>query len=214
MKRRRFFQTLAAIPVAAPLAAQQPATAPAPGGGRGGGRGALVPDDTKLEVSVAEGSADAMPRFFNAAEFGALRKVSDILAPAMAGSPGALAAEAPEFLDFLIGRSDAARQGLYRAGLDGLNGQARRQFNRPFAELDSAQAEILMAPLRTPWTYEEPDGDREFARGRRGAAYRGQRLVLVSARLETQTGNLKWPVRITTFLLLAPARPVGWPRIR
>jgi hypothetical protein len=169
MKRRRFFQALAAIPAAAPLAAQQPATAPAPGGGRGGGRGAQVPDDTKLEVSVAEGATDAMPRFFTPAEFGALRKVSDILAPANAGGPGALAAEGPEFLDFLIGRSDAARQSLYRAGLDGLNGQARKQFGKTFAELDSAQAETLMASLRAPWTYEEPsDPVARFLRAAKG----------------------------------------------
>jgi hypothetical protein len=85
-----------------------------------------------------------------------MRRVSDILAPAGAASPGALAAGTPEFLDFLIGKSDADRQSVYRAGLDGLNAQARKQFNKSFAEADAAQAETLMASLRAPWTYEEP----------------------------------------------------------
>jgi hypothetical protein len=149
MKRRRFVQALAAIPAASPLLAQQPQ--PVTGGGRG-----AVPDDTKLEVNVAEAVADSQPHFFSAPQFSALRRLSDILAPASAASPGALAAGAPEFLDFLIGKSDPERQTVYRAGLDALNAQAHKQFNKPFADTDAAQADRLMASLRAPWTWEEP----------------------------------------------------------
>ena len=93
----------------------------------------MAPDDTKLEIAVAETAAEPISHFFTPAQFGALRRVSDILAPAGTASPGALAAQAPEFLDFLIGKSPADRQTLYRTGLDGLNSQAKKQFGKAFA---------------------------------------------------------------------------------
>jgi hypothetical protein len=97
-----------------------------------------------------------MPRFFSAQQFAALRGLSAILVPEMNGMPGAIQAGAPEFLDFLIGTSPADRQELYKSGLDALNSKAVKSFSKPFAEVDPAQAVSLLAPLRTPWTFEEP----------------------------------------------------------
>ncbi len=97
-----------------------------------------------------------MPHFFTPQQFAALRKLSDILMPAANGAPGALDAKAPEFLDFLIGHSPADRQNTYRAGLDALNAQANQRFKKPFAELDAADADAVLAPLREPWTYDPP----------------------------------------------------------
>lgn len=154
MKRRSFVQALAAIPAVAPLAGQQ---APAQAQPARGGRGAAPSEDLpKLDVAVAEAAADGVPRFFAPAQFDALRRLGDILVPSTAGSPGALDAATPEFLDFLIGESEPERQQVYRAGLDGLNAQARMQFNKAFADVDSSQAETLLASLRQPWTYPDP----------------------------------------------------------
>jgi hypothetical protein len=162
MKRRSFVQALAAIPAAAPLALpQQAPPTPAPTslnparGEQPPGR-AAAEELPKLEATLPEAVGEAMPRFFTPVELGTLRKLSDILMPATASSPGAVAAQAPEFLDFLIGDSGADRKQLYRAGLDGLNAQARRQFSKAFADLDASQASALLAPLRQPWTYAEP----------------------------------------------------------
>lgn len=154
MKRRRFLQTIAAAPaVALPIVqavpAQQavnPATpAPRP-----------AEELPKLEYSATDAAAEILPRFFNAQQFAALQKLSDILMPPFNGAPGALEAEAPEFLDFLISVSPAERQQLYRTGLDALNTQATKRFSKSFAEADAAQAGELLAPLRQPWTYEPP----------------------------------------------------------
>ncbi len=160
MKRRRFVQALAALPAAAPLVAQQP---PAPGNvPLNPAQGVQPPPRAgadelpKLEPSVAESAADGVPKFFNAAQFAALRRLGDILMPATATSPGAVASGAPEFLDFLIGDSGNERKQVYRAGLDGLNAQARRQFSKTFADTDKSEAETLLAPLRQPWNYAEP----------------------------------------------------------
>ncbi len=163
MKRRRFFKALAAVPAGSALLAQQPAVnQSAPGVPLNPTRGAQPPgnaapeDLPKLEPTVPDDAADATQRFFSAPQFAALQKLSDLIMPAMSGSPGALAAGAPEFLDFLIGDSNADRQHIYRTGLDGLNAQAKKQFSKAFGDLDTTQAASLLTPLKQPWTYEEP----------------------------------------------------------
>ena len=149
MKRRRFFQTLAAAPAATALLGQQPA-APPPAARQ------PASEDAKLETSTADQVADGVPHFFSGPQFAALRKLSGILMPAINGAPGALEAKAPEFLDFLIGESPADRQQVYTAGLDALNAQAAKRYQKPFAELDGGQADAVLAPLRQPWTYLPP----------------------------------------------------------
>jgi hypothetical protein len=150
MKRRRFIQTLAAAPaIAAPASIEPLAQSPA---------GAQRPQEEapKLEFASLDAAADTMPRFFNAQQFAALRKLSDILLPPLNGMPGALDVGAPEFLDFLISKSPADRKQLYTAGLNALNAQATKRFGKAFADVEEAQAAELLAPLRQPWTYEPP----------------------------------------------------------
>lgn len=149
MKRRRFFQTLAAAPAASALLGQQPVAAPSVA------RPPLS-DEPKLETASTDQVADSVPHFFSAPQFGALRKLSGLLMPAINGTPGALEAQAAEFLDFLIGESPADRQQIYKNGLDALNAQAVQRNQRPFAELTSTQADALLTPLHQPWTYLPP----------------------------------------------------------
>lgn len=162
MRRRRFVQALAGAPAAGALLGQQPgANQSAPGVPLNPTQGVQPPGRAaeelpKLEPSVPDAAADSVPRFFTAPQFGALRKLSDHLMPKTNASPGALAGGAPEFLDFLIGASSAERQQVYRAGLDGLNEQAKKKFAKSFGDLESAEVETMVAPLHQPWTYEEP----------------------------------------------------------
>ena len=153
MKRRRFIQALAATPAAPVLIAQAP---PAPSVAK------TIPSassDAPLVYAAPDTAAEPVLHFFTAQQFAALRKLSDLLMPAGSGpngAPGALEAKAPEFLDFLLSQSSADRQQLYRIGLDALNAQARRRFAKAFAGVDAAQADMLLAPLRDPWTYDAP----------------------------------------------------------
>lgn len=172
MKRRRFVQAVVAAPAASSLLAQQPATSPnnrpAPTSPGAPALNPAVPlspnpqtpsaaaETPKIETAIADDAAEMNPRFFTAPQFAALRHLSDILMPRIRNAPGALDAHAPEFLDFLIGQSPADRQQVYRAGLDALNGQAKKQFNKTFADLDASQASSLLAPLRQPWTFDPP----------------------------------------------------------
>jgi hypothetical protein len=138
MKRRNFFQTLAAAPAVTALVAQQQPASELP----------------KLETSTSDAAAEILPHFFNADQMSALRKLSDTLQPSLHGTVGALDAKTPEFLDFLIGESSSDRQQVYRAGLDALNAQSKNQYQKAFADLDAAQAAAILAPLRQPWSFE------------------------------------------------------------
>ena len=118
-----------------------------------------------LEVTPPDSVAAPAPHFFTAAQFAALSRLSGLIEPPLKGAPGALDCHAPEFLDFLIGVSPADRQQLYRNGLDALNAQARKQFNKTFAEIDDAQAHTILQPLlvAVPWVKDPPkDPLKEF----------------------------------------------------
>ncbi len=166
MKRRGFVKALFVAPAAPALLGQQ---APAPGVPANPAPGIpLNPTQSvpppasasnelpKIDIMVPDAAAEPMPHFFARAEFAALQRLSGILMPSVNGAAGALEAKAPEFLDFLIGDSPSDRQHLYRAGLNALNAAATKRFNKPFSELDAAQADAVLAPLRQPWTYEDP----------------------------------------------------------
>jgi hypothetical protein len=169
MKRRRFFKTLAALPAVPALLAQAqspaaqtpqtPAAQPPAAGGRGGGGGRFgAANPPTFEETSAELVADAEPRFFAPAQYAALRRLSALLMPSLNGGPGALECGAPEFLDFLIGASLPDRQKLYRGGLDTLNAKAKKSFNKTFADLNDADADVVIRPLLVPvaWVQDAP----------------------------------------------------------
>src|SRR6266851_1468086 len=138
MKRRHAIQTIIGVPAAAALA---PAIA----------QEQKPKEETpKTATTTPDAVGEGVVRTFASGQFAALRRLSDIL------SLGALEAEAPEFLDFLIGQSDANRQTLYRNGLDRLNADAQQRYGKPFAQVTPAEAAPILAPLREPWTYHGP----------------------------------------------------------
>ena len=128
LKRRRFVQTLAAVTPAI-VAAQQPVPAPAGAPQGTGGRSpfGIMEDTTKIDVTSADAVAQMVTKFFTADQFAALEKLSAIFMPPMKGAPGAIEAQAPQFLDFLLGESLPDRQKIYSSGLDGLNEQAKKR---------------------------------------------------------------------------------------
>jgi len=144
MKRRRFFQTLAAAPAAGMLAQQAPQNAVMNG------------DEPKIETTTPADAGEPVLGFFNNTQFAALRRLSGMLMPPRNGAPGAIECRVPEFLDFLMNASLPARQGIYRSGLDALNAESRKRHQKPFADIGDAQAADLLAPLKRPWTYHPP----------------------------------------------------------
>ena len=157
MKRRSLLQAAAvALPAGGWLRAQQPVVPPKP-------TPAAEETIPVIESAIPDIAASTVASFFSPEQFGALQRLGDLIAPALDGVPGAREAGAAEFLDFLIGESPADRQELYRTGLDELNQRAKREFDTSFAQLTDAQAERVLAPLRTPWTL-KPDSFTGFLR--------------------------------------------------
>jgi Gluconate 2-dehydrogenase subunit 3 len=165
MKRRSFVQSLLITPAAAPLAStaaqepkplQQPPPQPNTPARELPHQPRAVPKLDLLEVDIA---AETQPHYFTAEQFATLEKLGSVMVPPLKGNPGALDAQAPEFLDFLISVSPADRQTLYRNGLESLNLQAQSKFNKPFSELDFDEVGSILRPLLTarPWPHDLPD---------------------------------------------------------
>lgn len=151
MKRREFLQSVVSAPAGVALlegsanatlvppaadAAQAPQPA-APGAGQSGVLDTVGPDQV----------ATIAPRFLSAAQFATLRRLSDLLFPALPPNPGALDCQAAAFLDNHLAISAADRQRLYREGLDGLHKAAQTRFKKAFADLSVSDADAIVKPL-------------------------------------------------------------------
>jgi len=110
----------------------------------------------KLAVSHPDAVGDPKPRLLTDLQKATLARLCALIVPPLDNRPGAVEAETPEFLDHLLRHSTAARQKLYRDGLDRLERDARAKSGKAFSQVDAAQAADLLAPLRQAWTYQEP----------------------------------------------------------
>jgi hypothetical protein len=112
---------------------------------------------TPLPITVtADAVAESELRFFAAQQMATLKRLSDLLLPPLGGKPGALQAQTPQFLDFLIGSSPEDRRSLYTGGLDWLDAESQKTYKKPFAGLDDAQAGALLKPWLRTWMSDHP----------------------------------------------------------
>jgi Gluconate 2-dehydrogenase subunit 3 len=116
----------------------------------------LNPKRTLPHTALADEVTGPVRHFFSAMQMATLVRLSDVLMPTINERPGAVAAETPAFLDFLIGSSPAPRQKLYGGGLYWLESAAQKQFGSAFAKLDAAQADILIKPCMRTWMSDHP----------------------------------------------------------
>ena len=168
MQRRDFVKAIMAATVTAKTAvAQQPVAlppqapkAPAPEPWM---RGLLEVKPLPMTPLVPDAVAQTSAHFFNQTQTATLRHLCELLQPSYKSYPGAVDAGAPEFLDFLIGVSPADRQQMYQSGLDKLESEARKQFQKPFAALDDAESDRLIRPHLQAWVGDHPPKE-PFAR--------------------------------------------------
>jgi Gluconate 2-dehydrogenase subunit 3 len=158
-----------------------------------------VDENPKLPANAADSVANGVLRFFDVDGFQALRHLGEILVPARPNAPGAIEAEAAEFLDFLIGQSPSDRQTLYSDGVAHLNREARSKYGKLFAALSAGEAETILAPLREAWTYQVPkDAFARFLRAAKedfltATVNSRQWAVAASGRSRTASGlNTYW----------------------
>jgi len=107
---------------------------------------------TELADQVAMTEAS----FFTPVQMSTLTRLSDVLLPPLNGKPGAVEAETPKFLDFLIGGSSEARKKTYTGGLDWLESTAQSKYKTGFAKLDDTQAGELLKPWLRTWMNDNP----------------------------------------------------------
>lgn len=156
MLRRDFVRGLLTIGVAHKvLLGQQAAPAPPPPAPVPWQLG-LNPRTPLPQVTVAEDAAAAELRFFSAAQMQTLTRLADVLVPPVKDKPGALEAEVPAFLDFLIGSSPDARKQVYTGGLDWLESESQKKYNVAFVQLDENKAGALLTPWLRTWMNDHP----------------------------------------------------------
>ncbi len=157
MRRRDFVRAVLAVGAAPKLLLGQQAANPAPP------PPAPVPWQLGLNsktpiphVEVAEQVAAAELRFFSPQQMATLTRLSDVLMPPIGMKPGAVQAQTPTFLDFLIGSSPDARKQVYTDGLQWLDAQAKKRFNVEFAKLSDEQTGELLKPCLRTWMNDHP----------------------------------------------------------
>jgi hypothetical protein len=158
MQRRDFIRSLLSLFVAAKAAFPQqrlndptlPPPAPVPWTLGLNSQTPMPVTELADEVAAAELS------FFTPLQMRTLTRLCDVLLPPLNGKPGAVQAQTPLFLDFLIGSSAEPRQKVYANGLDWLEETAQAKYKRGFAQLDDPQtAEVIQPWLRT-WMSDHP----------------------------------------------------------
>lgn len=157
MERRDFLRGLAVLAVTPKwLLAQQNAGAapalPAPVPWTLG----LNPLTPVPHTMAADTAGATVASFFSAIQSQTLSRLADVMLPRTASHPGALDADTPRFLDFLIGHSPAVRGSLYTGGLNWLDAQARVQYQKPFAQLANPQVDGLIKPWLRAWMTDHP----------------------------------------------------------
>lgn len=155
MRRRDFVRAMVAVGFAPRLSAQQANPAPPPPAPVPWTLG-LSPKTPLPHTQPADTVAASDATFFSAEQMETLRHLSDILMPQAGSKPGALLADTPAFLDFLIGSSPEARRTLYAGGLDWLNGEAKKRYRVPFAKMDTGEADALIKPWLRTWMTDHP----------------------------------------------------------
>ena len=107
-----------------------------------------ITETPNTPVVVADEVAANVTATFNPSQLAALERLGEIIIPSWNGQPGATAAGAAQFLDFLIGCSPKDRVDLYCKGLNALNTESAKRFGAPFAAVSIEKAELLLTPLR------------------------------------------------------------------
>jgi hypothetical protein len=161
MLRRDFVRAVVAVSLAPKqLWSQQAATTALPPPAPVPWTLGLNPKTPLPLTEVADGIAETEVCFFTPLQMETCARLCDTLLPPIGDKPGALQADTPRFLDFLIGSSPDERKHLYAGGLDRLEEQSQSKYKLPFARLSPAQVDVLIKPWLRTWMTDHPPTER------------------------------------------------------
>jgi len=157
MVRREFVQAIISILVAPRLLfAQQASKANLPPPAPVPWTLGLNPLTPQPHTQAADGIAEIDAHFFSPLQMASLVRLCDVLVPPLSNKPGAVTAETPQFLDFLIGSSPAARKKIYTDGLTWLEAESQRKYRKSFAKLEVSEADATLRPWLRTWMNDHP----------------------------------------------------------
>jgi hypothetical protein len=90
---------------------------------------------------------DYAPRFFSAAQYRTIDRLTDIIIPSDDQSPGAHAAGVRFYVDTVLHYADAGTQQKWRSGLAAVEESARSSFNKSFGECSIQEQEHIVAVM-------------------------------------------------------------------
>jgi hypothetical protein len=96
---------------------------------------------------AAEGQDSYRPLFFTPEDMETLDRLTEILIPADDHSPGASAARVNRFLDVVVSEGPEAGRSIWREGLDLVDAEAQRLFQRAFRACELAHQEQVVATM-------------------------------------------------------------------
>lgn len=160
MRRRDFVRAVLAAGVAPKLLLGQQAANPAPPPAPVPWLLGLTSKTPIPQVTAADQVAIAELHFFTPEQMATLTRLSEVLMPPIGEKPGAVQAQTPMFLDFLIGDSQETRKQVYSEGLDWVDAEAKKKFNIEFAKLSDAQTDELLKPWLRTWINDHPPEEK------------------------------------------------------
>lgn len=156
MLRRDFVRAVVSVSVAPRLLLSQTASPAPPPPAPVPWTLGLNPKTPLPHTEVVDGIAEMELKFFTPQQMATLGRLCDVLLPPIGDKPGALQAQTPLFLDFLIGSSSDTRKKLYTGGLNWIEAEAQKKYSVPFARLNDAQADAMLKPWLRTWMSDHP----------------------------------------------------------
>jgi gluconate 2-dehydrogenase subunit 3-like protein len=108
---------------------------------------ALSPDGLLAFARIQAGNAAPTLKVLSTPDFETLEALVEAIIPADERSPGAKQARVADYIDLLLSESDDEVALQWMGGLAALNREAARRFRRPFAGLDAAQLDAVLAAI-------------------------------------------------------------------